>query len=445
MLCQRHLCSQHLVGPDHTCPQREEDSYDSAILGAQIVEIQGLLSQINQDALAKRASLLRNLSCVVIPTDLDSLSTVMGNVNLHLELQFSDGVRWIARIKRQNVTTPLKPVQKLVIECEVATYRFLQSTQVPAPRVFDFCASSDNVVGVPYILMEKVPGRPFSKCTPTVEQRYRVMKQTALIYKELHQHPFETMGSLHLQDSEPGYFVGPLASELLSDFEFSDNNEGLKTLGPFHDLAHYYDQIIARILCMIVNGVFYTPWPIETYLIHLSLHDLASSLSFSQSFSTAGNGKFYLKHLDDQGSHIMVDEDYNITGVIDGEWAFTAPATIAFTSPMMLWDVGDFFDGKSSLSKEEVEFASLLDHEENDAQTQGLGTYVKKGKMTQRLNFLIGNEISDWDISSYIQNFSALLQAPDFSTNVRFSWDEWKSNALEKYKNDEGLQKLNER
>ncbi|CAD6441401.1 bd1657ca-8f3e-4fc2-a000-08e7acd9b5d7-CDS [Sclerotinia trifoliorum] len=215
------------------------------------------LESIKIDALAKRASLLRNLSCVVIPTDLNSLLTVMGNVNLHLKLQFSDGVRWIARIKRQNVTTPLKPVQKLVIESEVATYPFLQSTQVPAPRVFDFCASSDNTVGVPYILMEKVPGRPFSKCAPTVEQRNRVMKQTALFYNELYRHPFKTMGSLHLQDSEPGYFIGPLTSELLSDS--SDNIESLKTLGPFQDAAHYYDQIIARILYMITDGVLYTP------------------------------------------------------------------------------------------------------------------------------------------------------------------------------------------
>ncbi|EDN98059.1 hypothetical protein SS1G_12916 [Sclerotinia sclerotiorum 1980 UF-70] len=385
-----------------------DDIYDSAILNAQIVEIKTLLSRINQDALAKRASLLRNLSCMIIPADLNNLSTMMGDVNLHLELQFSDNVRWIARIKRQNVTTPLKSVQNLVIESEVATYRFLQNTQVPAPLVFDFCANSDNAVGVPYILMEKVPGRPFSKCVPTVEQRYRVMKQIAFIYKELYRYPFEIMGSLHLQDSEPRYFVGSLASELLSDSDSSDNIESLKTLGPFQDSAHYYEEIIARILSMIVDGVLYTSWLRETYLIHLSLHELSSSNSISQSLSSSGNGKFYLKHPDDQGTHIMIDENYNITGIIDWEWAFTTPATIAFTSPMMLWN------------------------------------YMEKGKMIQRFNFIMGNEISDWDISSYIENFSTLLriQSWDFDSNGWVSWDEWKLIALEKFKDDEGLQKL---
>ncbi len=31
----------------------------------------------------------------------------------------------------------------------------------------------------------------------------------------------------------------------------------------------------------------------------------------------AGTGPFYLKHFDDKGDHILIDEQYNITGIID--------------------------------------------------------------------------------------------------------------------------------
>lgn len=94
-----------------------------------------------------------------------------------------------------------------------------------------------------------------------------------------------------------------------------------------------------------------------------------------------------------------------------------------------------------------MEFASLLDHDfEDSTRNQGLrlSQYMEKGKMIQRFNFIMGNEISDWDISSYIENFSTLLriQSWDFDSNGWVSWDEWKLIALEKFKDDEGLQKL---
>ena len=33
--------------------------------------------------------------------------------------------------------------------------------------------------------------------------------------------------------------------------------------------------------------------------------------------------EFYLRHFEDKGDHILVDSDYNITGIIDWEFAST--------------------------------------------------------------------------------------------------------------------------
>lgn len=37
-----------------------------------------------------------------------------------------------------------------------------------------------------------------------------------------------------------------------------------------------------------------------------------------------GDDKFYLKHTDDKGDHTVFNDDFNITGIIDWEWAYTA-------------------------------------------------------------------------------------------------------------------------
>lgn len=168
-------------------------------------EIKEFLSKINLQALTDHASSLRNVPCLAIPTDEKHLLSLMGNVNYHIELEFEDGVRWVARIKRQNVNAPSHLVQKYIIQSEVATYHFLETTEVPAPRVFGFFATPENSVGVAYILMEKVPGQPYSQSRPrpTDEQRLGVMKQLAFIYHQLQKHPFNTIGSLTIDESDP--------------------------------------------------------------------------------------------------------------------------------------------------------------------------------------------------------------------------------------------------
>lgn len=50
--------------------------------------------------------------------------------------------------------------------------------------------------------------------------------------------------------------------------------------------------------------------------------------------SVHDDGKFYLKHADDKGDHILVDEHFNITGIIDWEWAHTASPAHILNSPL---------------------------------------------------------------------------------------------------------------
>jgi hypothetical protein len=57
----------------------------------------------------------------------------------------------------------------------------------------------------------------------------------------------------------------------------------------------------------------------------------------------------------------MVDDEYNITAIIDWEWAHTAVPAHAFNSPIGLLPVAEFYRGKNTLGDDEVVFARLLE------------------------------------------------------------------------------------
>lgn len=85
----------------------------------------------------------------------------MGGQNCHVDIEFEDGIVWLARIRLDDPLLPPKPTRTYVFTSEVATLRLLETTAVPAPKVYAYAAeSSVNTVGVSYMLMEKFPGTP---------------------------------------------------------------------------------------------------------------------------------------------------------------------------------------------------------------------------------------------------------------------------------------------
>jgi hypothetical protein len=86
--------------------------------------------------------------------------------NVIFELQFSDGVPWIARIP-----LPYNCFQPEDISASyAATLKYLKKhSNLPVPQVFGFCRQSDptNKTKVTYIFMEKMTGHPL----PMIEKK----------------------------------------------------------------------------------------------------------------------------------------------------------------------------------------------------------------------------------------------------------------------------------
>lgn len=82
-------------------------------------------------------------------------------MNYHLELQFEDGVSWLARIRRSNANSAPPVLRDVIIRSEVAMLQFLETTGVLSPKVFVVALEGDvgNSVGIGYILLEKMRGK----------------------------------------------------------------------------------------------------------------------------------------------------------------------------------------------------------------------------------------------------------------------------------------------
>lgn len=387
-----------------------------------------LLEKINVSALLSRASSLRDgvpsSTTRSLQYDRSTRSSVMGGMNYHIEIQFEDGISWLARIRRLNATSPPPDLRAYIMRSEVATLQFLSMTRVPVPEVFDYKLDEENPIGVGYILMEKMPGRSLRWSLLSREQRKKVMSQLANIYIELHVFSFDSMGSL----DQPGtQHVGSFARESLTDYE----NSHMLPMGPFTSSGEYHLASIRLTIDLIMRDECFTPRAIDAYLVHRFLLDSVSKKSLCPS---RDDGRFYLRHADSKGDHILVDDDYNITGIVDWEWAHTDTKSAAFNSPVMLLPVADFYDGGNQLGEDELVFAQLLE----DKGHADLAQTVREGRVLHRLEFCCGYDLADWE--GFLGIFQGLRKA--LGSDGDLEWETWREKALAKYKVDDQLKEL---
>ncbi|KAM3516473.1 hypothetical protein NHJ13051_009880 [Beauveria bassiana] len=428
VLCDRHLCSRHLQQKFHNCPRwLDADAYDPAARQAEERELAKLIKKIDTAALEARATRLRQgMQCAIAPLRYDRTvrSTVMGGMNYHVEIRFEDGVVWLARIRRFNATSPPPAVRDYIIESEVATLLFLEKTRVPAPKIYDYALEQPgNPVGVGFILMEKLPGKSLRWSLANEQQRRKVIDQISDVLIELHKYPFNELGSL----VQPGQLrVGPFAHESLINFLQS----GMRTIGPFRSMEDYHNFSLRILIDRIIQEEAYTKHAVDAYLIHRFLLDLVPLVAPPSSKT----GDFYLKHADDKGDHILVDENFNITGIIDWEWAYTAPASYAFNSPVALLPVADFYHGENCLGEDELFLAHLFKEKGQEEMAQ----IVQNGRLQHRFAFCCGYDLVDWD--GFLGLFRGLREALGVDNGME--WNEWKAVALDRYKDEPDLQLL---
>ncbi|KAJ8061551.1 hypothetical protein OCU04_009364 [Sclerotinia nivalis] len=354
----------------------------------------------------------------------------MGGMNYHARIRFDDGSpSWLLRVPRVGrlaFTHPPSFVEYLLLS-EYATLKFLETTSVPAPRAFS-CGiwgsgtETDHGVGVSFILMEELPGTVYIGDGPSGEaatesERAKVWNGLADILMELEKHPFPKAGSLCFKSSE--IEVSAVSSDMFVI---------LTPKGPFDTSISYFTAWAEQYLELIADGQLYTQYPINAYLVYRFLKDNATQL-VSQEESQEPE-KFYLKHVDDKGDHFLVDEQLNITGVIDWQMARIVPRNEAFGPSIVTVNMTDLCSGKFSLSPDDLALADIL-------QKRGLPGLpgIMDDEKIRRYFWGLANE-PKWEDALPLAN--ALLKA--FGAGE--DWSQWKENALKTYETDERLKLL---
>ncbi|KAK3687158.1 hypothetical protein B0T22DRAFT_456573 [Podospora appendiculata] len=317
-----------------------DDVTYNALVNAKIMD---LSRQIDDTAVCAFASSLNGgKSCILQHSKaFGSGHAIMGCANYHARIVFSDGSpSWLMRVPRVTgfaVGFPPRLAEAL-IRSEYATLKFLETTAVPAPRAFSYGIPSlgtDCDVGVCFLLMEEMPGRPWNGL--------------AEILGELARHPFRIAGSLDVSCPESARFVSTVAS---------DRFVVLELWGPFRTAAAYYAGWAEQYLALIADGQLYPQFPVEAHLVHRLLKDAgAQQLSDPEEDET-----FFLKHVDDKGDHLMVDDELNITGIID--WQMTRivlPRREAFGPSLVSADMRALYGGSDgSLGVNDVALGNAL-------------------------------------------------------------------------------------
>ncbi|KAI9147650.1 hypothetical protein HJFPF1_12680 [Paramyrothecium foliicola] len=256
---------------------------DNTTWGANIrKEVKRLLALVNVDELIHVASFLRHgKACTFKPGQYLGPDALMGCANYHAWIQFDDGVRWLARIPR---TTSFSDVPtdlvEYLVQSEYATLKWLERLGIPTPKAHAFGLASDptNLVGVSYLLEDAMTGRAFDAYTATSEQKHHVYKQYAAILVKIRNHGLD------------------------------------QALRAIQHRAAVFTSVAEAHIELIADGQLYPEYPKEACLFYKLLRDEVAAVL---SPVGAEAEKFYLKHVDDKGDHILVDADYNITGVID--------------------------------------------------------------------------------------------------------------------------------
>src|SRR5438045_2070128 len=153
----------------------------------------------------------------------------------------------------------------------------------------------------------------------TATQKENFFQQLADIYINLEQHPFKQLGRLQIS-------LCPEVPEIASAFFGYDCNGKLIPFGSFSQSNDYYTALIEERTSLIKTGEIATSAPIEQYLVYKTLLDHLPPNS---------SGPFFLHHIDSRDANFMVDDEYNIIGIIDWELAILGPKSAAFQSPLL--------------------------------------------------------------------------------------------------------------
>ncbi|KAJ0426701.1 RNase H domain-containing protein [Aspergillus carlsbadensis] len=327
-------------------------------------------ADFNLDALCRRASTLRQgASCTCDPDQ----RPASGSFNWAVFIHFDDGTRWVFRSPHRRRSMPLEMGTKLLAS-EAAILLYLRAhSDIPAPELFDYCATSDNKIGIPFILMSEARGVPLSTfwkpagCSKSdqdqdIANKANVLSQLGAITWKLSQLRLNQIGSL-LEEQGTFHMTECLSRSHIFHERFL---LGIPR-GPFDTEKDFYDSVIAVFLAYVeelslFHHCFVAPVPkrdaydshsqyrqaVDLWNDFVAVGDKIESPGNQLDYNIVAHAlreiiqrlgletdstSFPLYHADLSANNIYVDDEYNITCIIDRAFASSIPEFMLLAPP----------------------------------------------------------------------------------------------------------------
>ncbi|PPJ52072.1 hypothetical protein CBER1_10035 [Cercospora berteroae] len=282
-----------------------------------------------------------------------------GGFNRVLEVTMQNGLQVIARLPY-----PSTQPKVLATASEVATMDVVREYGVPTPTVYAYSTNASNPVGAEYILMEKVPGRCLGDIWYELSDKERVKLLGEIVTQEakLFNIPFPAYGSVFKSDDLPDH-MGRVALEART---------GRFCIGPDVSLKNWFgtrSQLeISRNPATTAQQVLEDGAKKEiAWLQARAKPRLPFDREYREMFGyenvdpahhAASLGKFLkvaayivpkdhwlqqpvIRHPDLTPNNIFVDDDLNITSIIDWQHATVLPLFLHAGIPGSLQNYGD--------------------------------------------------------------------------------------------------------
>ncbi|KAJ5436510.1 Aminoglycoside phosphotransferase [Penicillium cf. griseofulvum] len=300
-----------------------------------------------------------------------------GGFNWTVFILFEDGLQWVLRspVVQDSPELSNESVSKLLAS-EAATLKYLKAyTDITVPDVYSYCAYRNNPLRIPYILMSKAEGKTLETMWGGSDLHNRldsleinkVMSQLGQVTWKLAQVRFAQIGPLSEED---GFFV---IGECLSKGHIQHKRHSLKGIhrGPFISENEFYRSLIATLIkhanmLPLAHHCFAAPVPsrndypnkdqwdgardlwnefltigqkadgatnrVDYIIASHALNRLISQYASNWS-EIASSPSFPLCHPDLTTNNIFVDDQYNITCIIDWAFATTVPIPLLLSPP----------------------------------------------------------------------------------------------------------------
>ena len=304
-----------------------------------------------------------------LPCSIDPSRFTAGYYNVVFEIAFSDSLHWIARVRLPENDAGEKDYIETSMLSEIATLRLVASkTTIPVPTIYHFDVDASNEFGFRYILMQALPGRHFesglAKSVPA-EQFDTLTGQLADYYHQLSRLRFDRIGRLwcgRTAEEEPSLIPIP--------------NVG----GPFSSsIEYFYALRKGHNRTIQAEHAGDKEWMTSAWVLEQALPSMVVEEFI--------HGPFPLCHMDLHYNNILIDDEFNITGIIDWSDSQTVPLERFLISPEFATFPGLSVEENAPIVAFRKKFAAALrDRERGDDLPDDKSRNEPKGKAVTLVN-----------------------------------------------------------